>query len=113
MRESFHDWEKITDMSPPKPAIDKAESRRIRVLMRHVLLKVWDPIGIKDEPDGQHQHDGYVGKLYDLLVSHADDSHFIDYLHWAAHDHMDLDRASRSDMNVTVEALKKIPLTPE
>ncbi len=100
-------------MSTPKPIIDKAESRRIRVEMRHVLLEVWDPIGIKDEPNAQDEYDGYIGKLYDLLVSHADDSRISDYLYWAVHDNMGLDAASRSDMQITVEALKKIPLTPE
>ena len=100
-------------MSTPKPRIDKAESRRIRVLMRHVLLEVWDPIGIKDEPNAQDEYDGYIGKLYELLVSQADDSQFIDYLYWAAHDQMGFDAATRSDMETTVEALKRIPLTPE
>ena len=100
-------------MSTPKPKIDKAESRRIRVLMRHVLLEVWDPIGVKDEPYAQDEYDGYIGKLYELLVSHADDSQLIDYLHWAVHDHMGFDAATRTDMEATVEALKKIPLTPE
>ena len=100
-------------MSTPKPIIDKAESRRIRVEMRHVLLEVWDPIGIADEPNAQDEYDGYIGELYDLLVSHADDSRIIDYLYWAAHDHMGLSAASRSDMQTTVDALKKIRLTPE
>jgi hypothetical protein len=108
----LNDREKITDMSTPEPTIDKPESRRIRVLIRHVLLEVWDPIGIKDEPNAQNEYDGYIGKLYDLLVTHADDSQFVDYLHWAVHDRMGLDAASRSDMETTVEALKKIPLTP-
>ena len=112
MRECLNDREKITDMSTPKPTIDKYESRRIRVLIRHVLLDVWDPIGVKDEPNAQDEYDGYIGKLYDLLVSRADDSEFIDYLHWAVHDHMGLGAANRSDMETTVEALKKIPLPP-
>jgi hypothetical protein len=30
--------------------IDKEESRRIRNDIRQVLLQVWDPIGIQDEP---------------------------------------------------------------
>jgi uncharacterized protein YecA (UPF0149 family) len=81
--------------------------------MRHVLLEVWDPIGIKDEPNAQDEYDGYIGKLYELLVSQADDSQFIDYLYWAAHDQMGFDAATRSDMETTVEALKRIPLTPE
>ena len=100
-------------MGTPKPPIEKTESRRIRVLIRHVLLEVWDPIGVKDEPNAQDEYEGYIGKLYDLLVSHADDSQFIDRLHWAVHDHMGLDAASKSDMAPTVEALKKIRLTPE
>jgi len=99
-------------MSTAKPTIDKPESRQIRVQIRHVLSEVWDPIGIKDEPNAQNEYDGYIGKLYDLLVSHADDSQFIDYLFWAVHDHMGLDAASRSDMETTVEALTRIPLAP-
>jgi len=39
--------------------IDKYESRRIRVAIRNVLLGVWDPIGIKDEPNAQDEYDGY------------------------------------------------------
>jgi hypothetical protein len=116
MHAQVRDWndrEKIQGVTTPKPAIDKTESRRIRVLIRHVLLEVWDPIGIKDEPNAQDEYDGYIGKLYELLVGHAEDSQFVDYLHWAVHDHMGLDAASRSDMEPTVEALKKICLTPE
>lgn len=100
-------------MSTPKPRIDKYESRRIGVMIRHVLLEVWDPIGIKDEPNAQDEYDGYIGEVYELLVSHADDSRLIEYLYWAVHDHMGLDAASRSDMMTTVETLKKIPLPPE
>ena len=98
-------------MSTPKPTIDKPESRRIRVEIRHVLLEVWDPIGVKDELNAQDEYDGYIGKLYELLVSQADDSKFVDYLYWAAHDHMGLDSVSRPDMTATVVALRNIPLT--
>jgi len=83
------------------------------VLIRHVLMDVWDPIGVKDEPNAQDEYDGYIGRLYELLVGHADDVQLIDYLHWAVHDHMGLDTASRPDMEATVEALRKIPVTPE
>jgi len=100
-------------MSTAKPTIDKPQSRRIRVLIRHVLLEVWDPIGVKDEPFAQDEYDGYIGELYELLVSHAEDTQLIDYLHWAVHDRMGLDAATRSDMEPTVEALRKIPVTPE
>lgn len=83
------------------------------MLIRHVLLEVWDPIGIKDEPNAQDEYDGYIGEVYERLVNHADDSQLIDYLYWATHDHMGLDGATKSDMQDTVEALKKIPLASE
>jgi hypothetical protein len=54
-------------MSTPKPVIDKVQSRRIRVEIRHVLMDVWDPIGVKDEPNAQDECDGYIGKLFELL----------------------------------------------
>lgn len=97
-------------MSTPKPLIDKAESRRIRVQIRHVLLEVWDPIGVKDEPNAQDEYDGYIGRLYELLVSRAPNPELVEYLYWAAHDNMGFDTATKSDMNATAEALKRIPL---
>jgi hypothetical protein len=48
--------------------IGKYESRRIKVDIRHVLMDVWDPIGIKDEPKAQDEYDSYLGGVYGLLV---------------------------------------------
>lgn len=97
-------------MSTPAPRIDKGESKRIRVQIRHVLLDTWDPIGVKDEPYAQDEYDGYIGRLYELLTSNAPDAELTEHLYWAVHDHMGLDRATKSDMAETVEALRKIPL---
>jgi hypothetical protein len=97
-------------METPKPLIDKTESRRIRVEIRHVLLNVWDPIGVRSEPNAQDEYDGYIGRIYELLVSKAPQSELVDYLYWAVHDHMGLDAARRSDMTCTVNALRSISL---
>ena len=97
-------------MSTPKPLIGNEESRRIRMEIRHVLMDVWDPIGVKDEPNAQDEYDGYIGKLFELLTSHAPDSDLVEHLYWAAHDQMGFDAAKRSDMLSTVEALRKIEL---
>jgi hypothetical protein len=90
--------------------IGKTESRHIRVQIRHVLLDVWDPIGVRDEPNAQNEYDDYIGRVYELLVSKSPDAELIDYLYWAAHDNMGLD-ASRSDMEITLKALRKISLS--
>jgi hypothetical protein len=36
-----------------------------------ILLRNWDPIGIKDEPEAQDEYDSYVGGVYRLLASGA------------------------------------------
>lgn len=93
-------------MSTPPPRIDKYESRRIRVQIRQVLLDVWDPIGVKEEPCAQDEYDGYIGRVYELLADHASDAELTEYLYWAVHEHIGLDRATRPDMTETVDALR-------
>ena len=92
--------------------IEKYESRRIRAQIRHVLLQVWDPIGIKDVPNARGEYDGYIGQIYDLLTGSAPDRELAEYLFWTVHDHMGLDSAKISDMDATVKALRQIPITP-
>jgi hypothetical protein len=58
-------------MSTAGSMIEKYESRRIRVAIRHVLMDVWDPIGGKGEPNAQDEYDDYLGGVYELLVSGA------------------------------------------
>jgi hypothetical protein len=93
-----------------KALTEKEESRRIRVQIRHVLLDVWDPIGIKDEPNAQDEYDLYIGRLYELLAGNATEAELSDYLYWVAHDRMGFEEAKASDMQTTVAALKSIPL---
>lgn len=48
--------------------IDKYESRRIRTEIRRVLMTVWDPIGVRDEPNAQDEYDSYLGGVFGLLT---------------------------------------------
>jgi hypothetical protein len=89
--------------------IDKYESRRIRVEIRHVLMDVWDPIGIKDEPNAQDEYDGYLGGVYELLVSGAADEDIADHLWRIVTERMELP-AKKSGMTDTVKALRQIQL---
>ena len=97
-------------MSTPAPKIDKAESRSIRVQIRHVLLEIWDPIGVKDEPNAQDEYDGYLGGVYQLLVEGASDDSIADHLCRIVTENMGLEAAKKSDMAETVQALRQIPL---
>lgn len=91
---------------------DKDESRRIRAQIRHVLLNVWDPIGVQDEPLAQDEYDSYLGDIYDLLIRRAPDSELIDYLQWVAHERMGFtSEASTAGALRTIAPLKAISLT--
>lgn len=87
--------------------IDKATSRRIRVQIRHVLLDVWDPIGVKDEPNAQDEYDGYVGPIFDLLSGGATDQQLTDRLLYFVNDRMGL-QATLEQMRPTIRALRAI-----
>ena len=60
--------------------MNKQEARRISDEIRQILVKVWDPIGIKDEPRAQDEYDSYVGGLFHLLVNHGSEKEIEDYL---------------------------------
>ena len=94
-------------MSTPQPSIDKYESRRIRVAIRHVLLKVWDPIGVKDMPSAQDEYDAYLGDIYELLISKAPDSKILEYLYWVAHEGMGLE-PEHAKTEAAIRALREI-----
>ena len=98
-------------MSTPKKLVDEDESRRIRVQIRHVLLNVWDPIGVADEPNAQNEYDSHVGPIYDLIVARNPDAALIEYLHLVTTVRMGF-TATESDMLNTVESLRKIPIHP-
>jgi hypothetical protein len=91
--------------------LEKYESRRIRVDIRHVLLDVWDPIGVRDEPHAQDEYDSYIGDIYEMLTKGAGDEKITDYLWWVVKERMGLGGAQTRDaMTETVDALRRIPL---
>jgi hypothetical protein len=46
-------------------------AQEIQRAIAQVLLRNWDPIGIKDEPRAQDEYDAYVGGVYRLIASGA------------------------------------------
>jgi len=90
--------------------IDKYESRRIRVDIRRVLMQVWDPIGVKDEPNAQDEYDSYLGNVYELLVGGVSDDRIAEYLRSVVTERIELP-AKIEDMTETVVALRRIPIS--
>src|SRR5580704_6529343 len=92
--------------------IDKGESRRIRGEIRRVLMTVWDPIGVREEPNAQDEYDSYLGGVFDLLASEASDDRISEHLWRIVTERMELP-AKKEDMKSTVLALRQIQLTQE
>ena len=89
--------------------INKYESRRIRAEVRRVLLDVWDPIGVKDEPNAQDEYDCCLGSLFHLLTTGATDAQIAEYLWRQGTEHMGLS-LQKEAMYPTVAALRQIAL---
>jgi hypothetical protein len=49
--------------------------------IREILLRDWDPIGIKDEPRAQDEYDLYIGRIYRLLSSNSSEDQVVDCLY--------------------------------
>lgn len=52
----------------------------LRKKIRAVLLREWDPLGIKAFKDAQETYDGYADELADLLLGDATKEEVADYL---------------------------------
>ena len=71
---------------------------------------MWDPIGIKDEPKAQDEYDGYLGGVYELLVSGASEEQVEQHLWRMVTERMRLS-AKKADMADSVRALRDIKLS--
>ena len=52
-----------------KARLEKA--REIQGEIGRILLRHWDPVGVRDEPRARDEYDHYVGGVYRLLASGA------------------------------------------
>lgn len=92
--------------------MDKYESRRIRAEIRRVLMTVWDPIGVRYEPNAQDEYDSYLGDVFALLTSGASDDQINEHLLRIVTERMELP-AKKEDMQSTVSALRQTQLPQE
>ena len=46
-------------------------AREIQQAIGTILLRYWDPIGIRDVPEAQDEYNSFVGPIYRLLASGA------------------------------------------
>ena len=75
-------------------------------------MTVWDPIGVRDEPNVQDEYDSYFGGVFALLTSGASDDQINEHLLRTVTERMELP-AKKADMQSTVSALRQIQLPQE
>ena len=90
--------------------MDKQESRRIRVEIRHALVDVWDPIGIKDEPNAQDEYDTYIGGAFELLKKGGSDEELSAYL-WRIIEERIHVHPAKGATQETIKALRRIRMS--
>ena len=47
---------------------NKYQSRESRALVREILMREWDPIGVEGISGAENEYDGYAGIVYVMLV---------------------------------------------
>jgi hypothetical protein len=72
-------------------------------------MDVWDPIGVKDEPNACNEYDTYIGGFFDLLVDNAPDSSIKNYMNQCVA-RMGMDSSRHTDQAV-IDALHEIALS--
>lgn len=89
------------------PLMPKEESREVRRAIRRVFVEVWDPIRVMEDPEWpRDEYDGYIGPIFELLVTGGRDQEIIKYLLWAV-DRMGMD-GSKASLQTVVRALRAI-----
>ena len=58
--------------------------------IHQVLIKEWDPIGIRHIPEAQDEYDQYIPQIYQMLISSKPKHELFDYLWELERDHMAL-----------------------
>ena len=89
--------------------MDKDQSRRVRGEIRRALVELWDPIGIKDEPNAQDEYDLYIGDVLELLNSDATEEQIASHL-WKIIEESINVHPQKGATERTVKALKSIVL---
>ena len=89
--------------------VPKSEVRRMQREVRDVLMNVWDPIGVKDEPACADEYDSYVGAVLGLLIRRESDEKIAQHLAEIEAVRMGLSTKA-ANMGPTVQALRRIEL---
>lgn len=93
-------------------SIEEYRSRSIRVEIRHVLMRKWDPIGVREEPNAQDEYDSYIDDVFALIVKRASENEIAKYLLWVETERMGLNVHPTVDLLPIARTLLAIDANP-
>jgi hypothetical protein len=88
----------------------KERATDVQEAIRRILFNDWDPIGVKDIAPGD-EYDSYIGGIYRLLVSGADEYKIIERLYHYQTAGMGLRSDSREELKSVAEKLMKLDVS--
>ncbi len=88
----------------------ETRSRDIQVSIRRVLLREWDPIGMRDVLEAKDEYDGYVGGVYRLLANGASTLELAEHLARIERDDMGFSTVQES-LPAVADRLKQLDIT--
>ena len=89
--------------------IDKYASREFRRQIGRVLLREWDPIGVRDEPAAEDEYEGYVYGAFRLLLDGAGEDAIARYLLAIERERMGMDGTPDGHRRAAARALLALP----
>lgn len=93
---------------------NKYQSRENRQRVRDVLMDHWDPVGVKGISECVDEYDGYVGRVYVMLMDEsASDIEIRDYLYQEATGHMGLSPSEALTEKCGIAAALLLSLKPQ
>ncbi|MGZ3735280.1 MAG: hypothetical protein ACXVC0_09980 [Bdellovibrionota bacterium] len=86
----------------------KSSPTEIEIYRRvdEVLHYLWDPIGVSDSPEARDEYQGYLPKIYAMIMEKKPHEEILKYMKWAVGDHMGLPVNTEKNLEI-IKILEK------
>lgn len=71
-----------------------------------LLLQEWDPIGISDCEGAEDEYQGYLPKVFSLVLSNASSREIAEYLNWVITERMSMNENMQHSLNIAEKCLQ-------
>ena len=87
--------------------MNKKINKEIWNKIDEILWKYWDPIGVNDDFDARDEYQSYIGSLYKLILTKANEEKLKNYLRIIEKEEIEIETPDKK-MKKTIEKLMEI-----